>query len=305
MKAARSVLDLNAAPWVSFDEAFAKRGGRGSGEMKSVVAPDGRRIGLVHLNGEGKPHFHTKPSSFFILKGKMELRDRSAGPGTWGIEPYGAIHPSTKFLDVTYGLGMAEGDFGIGNVVLERVEDVPDWMVQAGFKLDDYSTLVDTNAISWLPFGPGLAIKVLHVFDGRPAFAALVKAEAGATLPRRRYLGPADMYILRGRAEFADAVAGEGVVVHLPAGATDDVVTFPVETEFLANTYGTILEFDEHGALLRVIDGFSLRDLARVRTDGAAALASTGAAELQLAIDRFIAASSPRLETPAALSNGF
>ena len=51
-------------------------------------------------------HVHTRASSFFILKGTMTLRDRVVGPGTWGIEPYGAIHPNTRFNDVTYGFGI-------------------------------------------------------------------------------------------------------------------------------------------------------------------------------------------------------
>jgi hypothetical protein len=290
----RSVIDLQAAPWVPMGEAFARRGGRGNAEMKLLTAPDGRRVGLVHLDGEGMPHFHTKPSSFFILDGTMELRDRIAGPGTWAIEPYGAIHPHTRFHDVTYGLGMAEGDFGVGNVVLDRVEDAPEWVAQAGFNLGDYSTLVDTRTIAWLPFGDGLSIKVLHVFDGRGAFAALLRAEAGARLPPRRYLGPADLYILSGRVEFADAVALPGAWVHQPAGAEDAAAAFPTVTEFLANTYGTILEFDAHGSITRIIDGFALRDLAHVRTDGATGAATLSDAELQRALARFTAISSPQ-----------
>jgi hypothetical protein len=101
---------------------------------------------------------------------------------------------------------------------------------------------------------------VLHVFDGRPAFAALVRAEAGATLPRRHYLGPADTYVLSGRIDFHDGSAGAGDWVHQPAGAHDECATFPVATEFLANTYGTILEFDARGSFARAIDGYSLKE---------------------------------------------
>jgi len=294
MQDARIVTDLNAVPWVSMDELFAKRGGRGRCEMKSVVAPSGKRVGLIHADGEGMPHFHTKASSFFILKGTMELRDRIVGPGTWGIEPYGAIHPNTKFHDVTYGLGMADGDFGVGNVILDSVDAIPEWMAQAGFKLDDYATLVDTQEIGWLPFGDGLSIKVLYVFEGRGAFAAIVRAAAGAKLPPRRYVGPADLYVISGRAVFGNTVAGEGMVVHEPAGADEAAVHFPVATEFLANSYGTILEFDEKGSVARVIDGFALRDLAHVRTDGGATVGARSAAEIEGALQHFAAASKLR-----------
>ncbi len=293
MQISRSVMDLNAAPWVSMDDVFTQRGGRGTFALKLLTAPDGKRVGLARASGEGMPHFHTKASSYLVLEGSMELRDRVAGPGTWGIEPYGAIHPKTKFNDVTYGLGMAEGDFGIGNVTLKSLDDIPEWATQAGFKQDDYSTFVDTPNVPWLPFGDGLSIKILYVFDGRSAFASLVKAEAGARLPPRKYVGPSDMYILSGRAVFDDAEAGAGSWIHHPAGAVDAAATFPVETEFLANTYGTILELDRQGAVARAIDGFALRDFAHVRTDGSVRRDPGHGPELRRTLERLLSAPAP------------
>lgn len=293
MSALRSVMDLNAAPWVSMDEMFVQRGGRGSFAMKSLAAPDGKRVGLVRVNGEALPHFHTKASSYLVLSGTMELRDRIAGAGTWGIEPYGAIHPKTKFNDVTYGLGMAEGDFGVGNVAIESVNDVPDWAIAAGFRQDDYATFVDAPRVPWVPFGDGLSIKILYVFDGRSAFAALIKAEPGAALPPRRYLGPTDMYILSGRAVFDGAEASKSHWIHYAAGASDTPVHFPVETELLANTYGAVLEYDRNGAFARAIDGFLLRDFAHVRTDGSARKPTVDPAELRRALARLHSAAGP------------
>ncbi len=292
MATKRCLMDLQGAPWTPMGEAFNQRGGRGEAEIKILTAPDGRRVGLVHLNGEGRPHFHTKASSFLILDGTMELRDRIIGPGTWAIEPYGAVHPRTMFHDVTYGLGMAEGDFGVGNVTLERIEDAPEWVARAGLKPGDFSTLVETHTVPWLPFGDGLSIKVLHVFDGRSAFAALFRAEPGARLPRRRSLGPADFYILSGQAVFTDATAAPGTWVHEPAGAEDEAVTFPVATEFLANTYGAVLEFDARGAVARVIDGFAFRDLAHVRTDNQPGVATLSHADQRHALAAVAAVSS-------------
>jgi hypothetical protein len=182
---------------------------------------------------------------------------------------------------------MAEGDFGVGNVMLDSVEDVPAWAIQAGFKLDDYATLGDTARAAWLPFGDGLSIKVVYVFDSRSAFASLIRAEAGARLPARRYLGPADFYMLEGSAQFGEVPAGPGTWAHYPAGAEDGPVDFPVATEFLANQYGAVLEFDEAGRPARVIDGFALRDVALVRTDGQPVQAGMAAA-----LERFAAASS-------------
>ena len=294
MASKRSLMDLLGAPWTSMGEAFNRRGGRGEAEIKILTAPDGRRVGLIHLNGEGRPHFHTKASSFFILDGTMELRDRIIGPGTWAIEPYGAVHPHTRFHDVVYGLGMAEGDFGVGNVVLDRIEDAPEWVARAGLKPGDFSTLVEAHSVPWLPFGDGLSIKVLHVFDERSAFAALFRAEQGAQLSRRRYLGPADFYVLGGQMEFADATATPGTWVHEPAGAEDEAVTFRVATEFLANMYGAVVEFDIGGAVSRVIAGFALRDLAHVRTDGQPDVTKLSHADQQRALAAFATVSSLR-----------
>ena len=38
--------------------------------------------------------------------------------------------------------------------------------------VDELAHLVDSAKLEWQPFGDGLSLKVLHVFDGRPAFAA-------------------------------------------------------------------------------------------------------------------------------------
>lgn len=262
MADARSIMDLANAPWTDLLDTLPK----GNHSLvayrtKKLIAPDGHRVGLINLDGEHPPHFHTKASTLFILEGSIRLRGRDAGRGNWVLEPYGAIHARTRSNNVTYGLGMSDGDFGVGNVMLKDVNDIPGWVKDLGFKIDEWANVVDSATLEWQAFGPGLSMKVLHKFDGRPAFAALVKADAGAALPRRRYLGPADMYVLSGRMQFKDGVAEAGWWVHEPAGASDDIVTFPVATEFLANTYGTILEFDAAGGLARAIEGYSIRDM--------------------------------------------
>jgi hypothetical protein len=255
----RSIMNLDGAPWVDTTEAFAARGGRGTQRKKFLTAPDGHRVGLANFDGVARPHVHTKASTLFILAGEIELRGRVAGPGCWVLEPYGAIHPQTRFTNVTYGLGMSDGDFGVGNVGLTSVDEIPDWIAKLGFKVDEFAHLVDSATLGWAPFGDGLSMKVLHVFDGRPAFAALIRAKAGASLPPRHYLGPADAYVLSGQIDFHDAHASAGDWVHQPAGARDERATFPVATEFLANTYGTILEFDARGSFARAIDGYALK----------------------------------------------
>lgn len=254
----RTVMDLAGAPW---SNAIAGRVGGPMKGSKRLTAPDGHSVGLIHMDGLHAAHFHTRNSTLFILQGSIELRGRVFGPRHWVLEPAGAIHAETRSHDVIYGLGMSDGDFGVGNVRLEHPDEIPEWVHKMGVEITYRADGVDAAALPYEVLGSGLGMKVLHVFDGRPAFAALVRAEAGATLPARRYLGPADMYVLSGRMEFADgAVAPEGSWVHEAAGAEDGIVRFPVETEFLANTYGAILEFDGGGALTRALEGYSIRE---------------------------------------------
>ena len=259
MTHSRSVMDLAGAPWVDLLPTMPKGNKLAIIEKKMLTAPDGLSVGLIHIDGPHPPHFHTKTSTLFILSGRIELRDMSFGPRHWALEPAGAVHAPTRSHDVTYGLGMSDGDFGVGNVRFESAEQIPDWVRRIEVGPEAYG--VDSDTLPYQSLGPGLAMKVLHVFDRRPAFAALVRADAGATLPPRRYLGPADMYVLSGRMEFAyGASAGPGWWVHEPASAVDGIVRFPVETEFLANTYGAILEFDANGALERALEGYSIRE---------------------------------------------
>lgn len=288
----RVVANFNSLPWISINDQVKERGGLGDFRMKVVTTTDGRTAGILHADGEGMPHFHTKASSFFILEGEMILGDRVAGPGTWGIEPYGAVHPNTKFKNVTYGLGMAEGDFGKGNVVLSTTDELPAWARNAGFRDDDFSTMADTNKAAWLPFGSQLWIKVVYVFERGGAFASIMRASAGAKLPRRRYLGAADMYLIAGKANLDLQTLTAGCLIHMPAGSDETSMTFEEDTEILVNAYGSIVEFDDGGGIARVLDGSSLRELALVRTDGGRTISSYGEDELQCAFKRFLEVSS-------------
>ncbi len=147
---------------------------------------------------------------------------------------------------------MAEGDFGVGNVLLPNLTDLPEWAFSAGFKDDDFATLVDTADGQWISLGPGLWFKAIYVFEGGGAFASIVNSEAGVKLLRRRYLGPSDMYFLSGSATFGNQPVEPGCWVHEIAGAEDEVVQFHADTEFLANTYGSIVALTASGSVSRI-----------------------------------------------------
>lgn len=265
MEPTRSIIDLDGASWNDVTERVRKNGNRAeSWEVKLLTAPDGQLAQLSRITGEALPHVHTKASSGYVFEGAMELRGHTCNAGTWFLEPYGAIHPRTTFRKVVYGFGMREGSFGNnGNIRLDDLAAPPKWLDEIGAKPDLLQDAVDAATLPWQPFGEGIWTKILHVFERSSWFASLIKVEAGATIPRRRYVGPVDMYVMSGGAQFGDAVAERGWWVHEPAGAVDDVVTFPLETVLLVNTYGTVLEYDVSGNVTRIIDGYTLqRELA-------------------------------------------
>jgi hypothetical protein len=262
MSATRTLVDAEGAPWTDVTESMRRGSYRvESWETKVLTAPDGLRVLFHRITGVGGPHIHTKASAGYIFEGEMDLRGNVCRPGTWYLEPYGAIHPQTTFRKVLFGFGMREGIYGNnGNIRLDDVDNLPPWVGDIGAKVDELKDAVVADALPWQPYSDGLATKVLYVFERSSWFASMLKAQPGATLPRRRYVGPLDMYVLSGRVQFTDGtIAERGWWIHEPAGAVEDVVTFPVETVLLVNTYGTVLEYDAVGAVTRIIDGWSLQ----------------------------------------------
>lgn len=45
------------------------------------------------------PHVHLHDAHFFMLSGRIAVRDAEFGPGDYGYEPKGAVHDETTALD--------------------------------------------------------------------------------------------------------------------------------------------------------------------------------------------------------------
>ncbi len=265
----RSIMDVDGAPWQDMGPHPAFDGPvRG---CKRLHAPTGKQLLIFRFDGVAHAHLHLRPTSFFMTGGSMALRDRTVGPGMWGLEPTGAIHPATTFHDAVYGYGMTPGlDIGVGIVSLPPDGKVPPMLEKAGFAVDELDDLVDSAALDWTPSGvDGVAMKLLHPFEGSSAFSALYRAEAGARLPRRRYVGPTDQFVFEGQARFDDAEAGAGTWIHQPLGSTEGEVRFEIATEWLQNSYGPVLDLGADGAIQGITDGFSLTAQAGKRVQGA------------------------------------
>jgi hypothetical protein len=261
-------------------------------DVTTMTAPDGATMVIRNSSGDAPPHFHLKQTFFYILSGKMIIRDREYPAGTWGLEPYGAIHLKTQFGPCEY---LSWSQPGVA-LLIDDPDNIPQWILDAGGTADDYASLVDTSAAPPIPLGDGLSMKVLHVFAGQGAFVTKIHAHAGTPLPPRRYLGVCDIFVLNGALKFADGpVAAAGSWVHHQAGTEEEATTCTEDTELLVTSYGSIMEFNEHGSVARVVDGCSLRDLAQSRLDGV--VVDPMSDRWKQAVNNFFDWSSPRMTT--------
>lgn len=86
----------------------------------------------------------------------------------------------------------------------------------------DHASVVDDESVPWLPMSPqveGVSVKYFRLDPLRGEAVALLRAAAGARLPRQRQTGAVIVYTLAGRWKLleADWIAGPGSVVVLPA----------------------------------------------------------------------------------------
>ncbi len=56
---------------------------------------------LLHWNKgyTAPPHVHLHDAHFFMLSGRIAVRDAEFGPGDYGYEPKGAVHDATTTLE--------------------------------------------------------------------------------------------------------------------------------------------------------------------------------------------------------------
>jgi quercetin dioxygenase-like cupin family protein len=90
--------------------------------------------------------------------------------------------------------------------------------------LADHASVIDDESVPWLPMSPqveGVSIKYFRLDPPRGESVALLRAVAGARLPRQRHTGPVIVYTLAGRWKLQeeDWIAGPGSVVVLPASS--------------------------------------------------------------------------------------
>lgn len=100
---------------------------------------------------------------------------------------------------------------------------------------------IDDASVPWVPFAPystDVLIKYFKLDPTRGESIALLKAPAGAQMPRHHHTGTVIVYTIRGRWKYAehDWVAGPGSIVFETAGSShtptmvgdDEVVTLNI-----------------------------------------------------------------------------
>lgn len=289
----RKIVDTTDIPWTEYGPGYPVK--------VKELGPAGQAIfRVVHGEGPSPAHFHLRQSFFYILSGQMVLRDRPYPAETWGLEPYAAIHPKTLFEDVLYLSWAPHGHV----LPIEDLDNIPAWMLEASRDVDGYADLVNTPDVPSLPMGTGLSMQALHVFDGEATFIVRVRADAGATLPARRHLGLTDIWVLSGSVTFADGtVADKASWIREEAGTEEGPLRFTAPTDLLVTSYGAIVEFDVAGQISGIIDGSSLRELAKLQKQVSADDAASSA-DWQAAVARFRAASSPLRGEPGNAGAG-
>jgi anti-sigma factor ChrR (cupin superfamily) len=132
-------------------------------------------------------------------------------------------------------------------------------------------TLVDSDALSWIPVGEGVAMKVLRWSSETGHWSSLIKMQAGKSFPPHKHLGAADFYVLQGAFAFRGGTARAGFYGYEPIGAYHDATTAIEDTVYTFNSYGPIGFTDADGNIVNLMSWEAIRDLAQAASAKSAA----------------------------------
>lgn len=147
--------------------------------------------------------------------------------------------------------GMTSG--GSAGEALSNPMHTPE-QVSAIYKETYGAGIVDPDTLDWVPLPyDGVFAKLFNVTE-TGTFVAMVRGTDGAALPRRRYTAPTDYLVLTGALDFGDGWAPANHWVYEPMGHDENTVTHVGETVYLATSHGAIIDLDESGLVVRVLD---------------------------------------------------
>jgi len=235
------------------------------------------------------PHTHIGAADFYVISGGFDYRGGSARAGDWVYEPAGAVHDATThpmdtiYLANSYGPIAFHGkDGGYSSITdwraIKAMQDragqtrtnggertprrrsenaaanagAPRVGAPMSFDALDAS-LIRTNERPWIDMG-GNQVIVLRVSKETGFFSILIKAPAGQVNAPHTHIGPADFYVISGGFDYRGGSAREGDWVYEPAGAVHEATSHPLDTVYLANSYGPVAFHGKNGGYSGIFD---------------------------------------------------
>jgi 2,4'-dihydroxyacetophenone dioxygenase len=235
------------------------------------------------------PHTHIGAADFYVISGGFDYRGGSARAGDWVYEPAGAVHDATThpmdtvYLANSYGPIAFHGkDGGYSHITDWRA--VKAMQDRAGQPRADSSerrprrsennaadkgaarvgapvafdaldaALIRTGERPWIDMGGGNQVIVLRVSKETGFFSILIKAPAGQVNQPHTHIGPADFYVISGGFDYRGGSAREGDWVYEPAGAVHEATSHPMDTIYLANSYGPVAFHGKNGGIAGIFD---------------------------------------------------
>ncbi len=242
------------------------------------------------------PHTHIGAADFYVISGGFDYRGGSARAGDWVYEPAGAIHDATSHPEDTIYLANSYGpiafhgkDGGYSSITdwraIKAMADragqprpngsqrtsrprpeaaasgAPRVGAPMAFDALDAS-LVRTHERPWLDMGGGNQVIVLRVSKETGFFSLLIKAPAGQVNAPHTHIGAADFYVISGGFDYRGGSARTGDWVYEPAGAVHEATTHPMDTVYLANSYGPVAFHGKNGGIAGLFDWRTIAALA-------------------------------------------
>jgi anti-sigma factor ChrR (cupin superfamily) len=244
------------------------------------------------------PHTHIGAADFYVIEGGFDYRGGSARAGDWVYEPAGAMHDATThpmdtiYLANSYGPIAFHGkDGGYSHITdwrsIQAMQERAGQPQPEGARRGPRSqsagapsstgspragapmsfdpldaSLIRTGEKPWLDMGGGNQVIVLRVSRETGFFSLLIKAPAGQVNAPHTHIGAADFYVISGGFDYRGGSAREGDWVYEPAGAVHDATTHPMDTVYLANSYGPVAFHGKNGGIAGIFDWRTIAALA-------------------------------------------
>jgi len=123
---------------------------------------------------------------------------------------------------------------------------------------------LDTDAMPWVPAGPGLSFKPLRFFPDNAGWAQLLRVEPGTVIPRHRHTGEVHVFNLAGHRLLIESntTVGPGAYVHEAVGDVDSWQAVSAKPCLLyVEVHGAVEYLRPDGSVEVVVDGDLQRKL--------------------------------------------